>query len=521
MSQLTPTDFIAKWLARFADNNIGAITEGDLREFAQDLNDSALVGKLGKSTQLGSSTDLNTATTQGLYILFNNTSVAGLNYPVMSDGVFSGTLLVIGDTNYSDAVTQILTKAANPVRQWVRSLNHSGVVGTEAFWEAWVETTSTDGHTQNTDTGTTQTAFQLGQGASGASRSVEAVGTAADIDLSLTPKGAGNIKSSKWIGTGTRLAHIDASGNLIPGVATSTLVTTADLGTVLIVSKNGNNATAMKGRLDKPYATWQAAVDAAVSGDFIWGMGGDYSTQNINVSTAKALNFDIRGCKIGTIEGVTGSTINITGDKGSEIAGIAQRASMQVFNVGKIASLFQWSSSALWEFSFCHFERVSGNLVDIRGAGVNLNYCTVKNPAGAGFSTGSGKIKGCNIVTSGYCVSSTYTLTDTYLESTGAAAITEGYALLTLSNCLIKTFTPLALVGGSTQNSKLWLYNTHIHCTDAAATNSLRLKFYQDNPASYGVSYFAVNNRFNKAVDKTAIKDTVESGNVESDFLTL
>lgn len=49
MSLLTPTDFITKWLARFADNTIGAINEATMREFALDLNDSALAGKLDKT----------------------------------------------------------------------------------------------------------------------------------------------------------------------------------------------------------------------------------------------------------------------------------------------------------------------------------------------------------------------------------------------------------------------------------------------------------------------------------------
>jgi hypothetical protein len=49
MALLTPSAFIAKWLLRFADNTIGAISEAAMREFTQDLNDSAISGKLDKT----------------------------------------------------------------------------------------------------------------------------------------------------------------------------------------------------------------------------------------------------------------------------------------------------------------------------------------------------------------------------------------------------------------------------------------------------------------------------------------
>lgn len=40
MAVLNGSSFVSKWIARFADNVSREITEGDLREFVQDINES-------------------------------------------------------------------------------------------------------------------------------------------------------------------------------------------------------------------------------------------------------------------------------------------------------------------------------------------------------------------------------------------------------------------------------------------------------------------------------------------------
>jgi hypothetical protein len=66
---------------------------------------------------------------------------------------------------------------------------------------------------------------------------------------------------------------------------------TASLGTSLFVSPLGNNATAVKNRVDRPYATVQAAVDAAaVSGDTIILFPGLHAG-NVASSVDKTISF--------------------------------------------------------------------------------------------------------------------------------------------------------------------------------------------------------------------------------------
>lgn len=109
-------------------------------EALKNLYDTLNAGKINNTTLLSDTTSLNSVTFNGLYLVFTS-NIEGLHFPDIGDPDFTGSLLVIGDTTKSAAITQILTRTGNPIKQWVRSLNHSGVEGTPVFWEDWVETT--------------------------------------------------------------------------------------------------------------------------------------------------------------------------------------------------------------------------------------------------------------------------------------------------------------------------------------------------------------------------------------------
>lgn len=72
-------------------------------------------------------------------------------------------------------------------------------------------------HAQNTDTGTMQTTWQVGQNAAGSARSVEALGTATDISLGLKPKGAGKVKleGASYVTTGQKVLIVNNLGEVI------------------------------------------------------------------------------------------------------------------------------------------------------------------------------------------------------------------------------------------------------------------------------------------------------------------
>lgn len=54
-------------------------------------------------------------------------------------------------------------------------------------------------------------------------------------------------------------------------------------GSILYVATGGNNLTAIKGRLDKPYSTIQEAINNAISGDLILVLKGNYNLSGVNL----------------------------------------------------------------------------------------------------------------------------------------------------------------------------------------------------------------------------------------------
>lgn len=95
------------------------------------------------------------------------------------------------------------------------------------------------------------------------------------------PALSGVTGNGKYVGT-------DISGNVgvfnLPSASITTLY-----GNTLFVTKNGDNGTALKGRLDLPYLTVQSAINIASSDDTIIVYGGTY-TETLTISS-KNLTF--------------------------------------------------------------------------------------------------------------------------------------------------------------------------------------------------------------------------------------
>lgn len=111
--------------------------------------------------------------------------------------------------------------------------------------------------------------------------------TQAVVDLSRIgggthiPKGAGLVSRETVNGLtlipAANSAGISAQLASRVAVHNAIMLNNLEYGNILFVSTFGNNATAKKGRLEKPYQTLAAAVNAAVSGDLIFVQSGTYT----------------------------------------------------------------------------------------------------------------------------------------------------------------------------------------------------------------------------------------------------
>ncbi len=120
------------------------------------------------------------------------------------------------------------------------------------------------------------------------------------------------------IGAGTRMPQLGADGALgDSGILVSSIVTSTNYGNILYVSPSGNNVTAQRGRIDKPYATINAAWNAAVNGDVIAIYGGTFSetvsNPTLNDGIGITLAFYGGARLIGDVL-VTGRYVNIVSD---------------------------------------------------------------------------------------------------------------------------------------------------------------------------------------------------------------
>lgn len=116
---------------------------------------------------------------------------------------------------------------------------------------------------------------------------ISTTSTQAVVDLSRIgsgshmPKGAGLI--SRETANGLTLIPPQNSVGISAQLASRVLVhntiiaNNLEYGNILFVSPFGNNALAKKGRIEKPYQTLSAAVNAAVSGDLIYVQTGTYT----------------------------------------------------------------------------------------------------------------------------------------------------------------------------------------------------------------------------------------------------
>ncbi len=76
----------------------------------------------------------------------------------------------------------------------------------------------------------------------------------------------------------------------------SFLSSSINLGTIRFVSKNGNDSTALVGRIDKPYLTLAAAFAASVTGDVIWCINLSIPTGTLNIGSTGFRGYIFDNC---------------------------------------------------------------------------------------------------------------------------------------------------------------------------------------------------------------------------------
>lgn len=136
------------------------------------------------------------------------------------------------------------------------------------------------------------------------------------------PSLSGVTGSTKYVGT-------DASGN--PGVF-SFPTSAAQYGNMLFVSKNGNDSTGTRTRMDLPYLTVQGAINNATSNDSIVIYEGVY-VENITISS-KNINFVSLGKAV--IEGIgtiISSTVSFDNMKLKNTSGINFTATSSIITL--------------------------------------------------------------------------------------------------------------------------------------------------------------------------------------------
>ena len=119
-------------------------------------------------------------------------------------------------------------------------------------------------------------------------------------------------------GSGVRLPQINPDGSFSDsGLLLTQLALVANYGSVAYVTSGGNDTTALVGRLDRPYATPQAAINNLPTGGTLWMFPGTY-TGDLSFTLERIVNiFMMKGAIISgnltLTSGGGGTTLSIFG----------------------------------------------------------------------------------------------------------------------------------------------------------------------------------------------------------------
>lgn len=325
-------------------------------------------------------------------------------------------------------------------------------------------------------------AFKLELGlttTAGTTRTIEVKGVEPDIDFAVEPKGNGALKSSKWAGAGNRIAVFNAVGKLVAGDNPENFLAALDLGNIIYVSPQGNNATGTKGRIDKPYQTIQAAISSVSNiADLVIAMPGTYNEDILSNQSQSFVGLLLEGATVngnininnntgtnriilhngGTINGDFYGTFGcvIRGDKSGTINGTWQGANGGL----DINNIYEWKYSG------------SGNMVAIGSTNPNAIENVFKiTHTGTGYFFSFGNtvnIKISNVDTISTPSDLIYNFTGDLLTINGGF---QNIRKIVCKSVILAPYRPLTFD---------FLDRVNFFVTNAAAVGTLKLKHVTD-----------------------------------------
>jgi hypothetical protein len=295
-------------------------------------------------------------------------------------------------------------------------------------------------------------------------------------------------------------------------------------------SSDGNDATAVKGRIDRPYKTIQAAINAFVAGDIIKVMpGAEYkegvaNTWLITVPDNKEVTIDISGCRVFKILlGNSGSRLNLIGDGATRITdSLSGAGSANVYNIGFIQSLpLHWGVNSVW--NFYNIGQIA--ITDIRCT-ANFYRCNLVNPNGPGLNTWAGGLTSkinlfhCNVDGSTNGVTNTHAwffAQDTMFIARNGVGIDNLAHESTINRCTIRSTgnginCQVASVVSSSFRQQI--FNTTIFSTGASANSIYMAPKNNGNLNILNVKNL-ITNRVINVSDNTLLQNNV---NIDADF---
>lgn len=302
-------------------------------------------------------------------------------------------------------------------------------------------------------------------------------------------------------GDGNRLAYFTPSGEFAPGINIDAIAQAYSVGAILYVSVGGNNANGLRGRLDRPYRTIQAAHNAATAGDVIKLLPGDHYSSDVVIT--KSLTVDITGgTYVGEIRNdSTTATVTVLGDIATVLRGVVGYGVFKVQGVGEIRNAYHMNQSGNnWEFIRCRFSNCAFNFQGDHTC--FFDTCsfvrTDANTLFNGFATGIVDMNNCTVVTNGDCIDRmTLSAWNSRFYSQNGKGILVGTDSV-VKNCRINSFKEgIGFVSGTFVDNQIQVEDTTIFVRDAATANA----FFESGTSSNGSGYRA----------KIALKDNLSN----------
>lgn len=275
-----------------------------------------------------------------------------------------------------------------------------------------------------------------------------------------------------FLDTGGKLPVLDGS-QLSGVIAASAAMPT---GNILWVDKvNGNDGTAVRGRLDKPYLTISAAITAASSGDTVVVMPGSYNELLVMAANVSVIGLDRQRCIITRASAVSETVVTM--------------AASMVFE--KFTLNLSPSANTTTALLFGGTSNATAQAVGITvngtpsGTGV-VNPLSITGTGAAGVTFFN--LLGCSLLGAGTgsiglaaSSSGTTNIKDTSISATATGITTSGTCTLRLSNVRGAGTTGLSVGAGTTVTTDVTSAFTTITVASTGALSQDLVNFPRNN----------------------------------------